>query len=217
MIKILKNLSPYKSVLCLNGDLRCDIIKQIGLPVVAADGAANTLIKNGIEPTIIVGDLDSVDADLLRNRSHLKVADQDNTDFEKALDFIEKDALAPAIIMGIDGGYIDHILGNISIFSGTDCVAICGDIVLMPLEDDKIFNLPMDTKISIFGMPSCTISSEGLKWKLDNHELSISGMNSCCNRVVSPCVELKITSGKALVFIYTKAIIDAGSSDFGWA
>jgi thiamine pyrophosphokinase len=213
----MENLSEYRSIICLDGDISCDFIRglrKLKLPIFAADGAANTLIKNGIEPDVIIGDLDSVNNELLQNRKHIKIESQDNTDFEKSLDFVEQNSMAPAIVFGISGGYIDHILGNISIFSRTKCVAVCDDMIAMIIRDKKSFNLPVNTKISIFGIPSCIIKSEGLKWELNNEELSISEQNSCSNRTSSNTLKLKILDGQALVFIYTKTILDAGAINF---
>jgi thiamine pyrophosphokinase len=164
-----------------------------------------------VEPEIIIGDLDSVDGALLRGRNHLKIDNQNNTDFEKALDFIEEKSMAPSIVMGIGGGYLDHILGNISIFSRTKFLAVLDDIILMAVSDHKVLNVPINTKISIFGMPSCLITSRGLKWELENHSLSLLGQSSQSNRALSSRVELNVSTGKALVFIYTKQISDAGS------
>ncbi|MDR1982994.1 MAG: thiamine diphosphokinase [Holosporaceae bacterium] len=209
--KILENKSAYKSVLCLDGNLQCDLIKKIDLPVIAVDGAANVLIKNGIEPEMIVGDLDSVDNELLHNRRHLKINSQDNTDFEKALDFVEEKSMTPSVIMGINGGCLDHILGNISIFSRTKSVAVLDGMFFMAVDNYKILHIPANTKISIFGMPGCLITSKGLKWELQNHYLSIAGKNSQSNRTVSSQVELKVSIGKALVFVYTELVLDAGS------
>lgn len=205
MINVLEDLYKYKSILCLDGDLPCDLIKKINLPIIAADGAANTLILNGLEPTVIIGDLDSVDPNLLSDRTHLRIDCQDSTDFEKSLNFIKEKSMAPTIIMGISGGCIDHVLGNISIFSETKFVAISGNIIFMPVNENRSFNVLINTKISIFGMPSCIISSKGLKWELDNEQISLSGKNSISNRAAAAIVELEILSGQAMVFIYGKS------------
>ncbi|MDR0581115.1 MAG: hypothetical protein LBG04_03325 [Holosporaceae bacterium] len=54
-------------------------------------------------------------------------------------------------------------------------------------------------------MPSCIISSKGLKWELDNEQISLSGKNSISNRAAAAIVELEILSGQAMVFIYGKS------------
>jgi thiamine pyrophosphokinase len=202
MMKIIKNLSKRcRSVLCLGGDLPCDFIKPIGLPIVAADGAANVLIQSGLEPYIILGDLDSVDEALLRGRPHLRIESQDSTDFEKALDYIEKESLAPTIVMGMFGGYADHVLGNISIFSRTQFFGISGDVIFTTLNGERCFEVPLNTKISIFGIPRCTITSSGLKWELHDDALSIGGMNSHSNRAAEENVLLRVSSGRAIIFL----------------
>ncbi|MDR2781629.1 MAG: thiamine diphosphokinase [Holosporaceae bacterium] len=213
MTKILEKLLQYRSAICLDGHIECDVLREICLPIIAADGAANTLIKNGIEPTVIIGDLDSVDNGLLKNRRHIRNESQESTDFEKALDYIEEKSLSPAIVFGIDGGYIDRVLGNISIFTNTKFVAVSKDMIFMMVDDNQILNLEVNTKLSIFGMPRCIIKSSGLKWELNGDELFICGKNSHSNRAASDRVELKISSGKALIFIYTKTISDAGVSN----
>ncbi|MDR1334341.1 MAG: hypothetical protein LBJ71_03925, partial [Holosporaceae bacterium] len=128
----------------------------------------------------------------------------------KALRYIEDESLAPAIVFGIDGGYVDHVLGNISIFSRTEFAAISKDIIFLAVEGNRSFHVEINTKISIFGMPHCIIKSKGLKWELNDHELSIGGMNSSSNRATSNVVELELSEGRALVFIYTKNILDKG-------
>ncbi|MDR1334258.1 MAG: thiamine diphosphokinase [Holosporaceae bacterium] len=213
MIKILGTPPAYRSALCLDGNLEYEIIKRIGLPIVAADGAANTLVKNGIEPSIIIGDLDSVNVDLLKDVKYIRDENQENTDFEKALDYIADESLSPAIVFGIDGGYIDHILGNIAIFSRTKFAAVSKDMIFLVMDDNpghRSFQVEVGAKISIFGMPRCVIKSRGLKWELNHDELSIEGRNSNSNRAVSDTVELELFAGKALIFFYTKEIRDAG-------
>ncbi len=211
MIKIPLDLQRYRSVLCLDGDLPLDFIRNCHLPIIAADGAANTLIKAGIEPYVIVGDLDSVDEKLLATRTHRKFPSQYSTDFEKSLAFAAENQLAPSVITGINGGFIDHILGNINIFSGTNSIAICDDTICVMVRSKESFHVPIDTKISTFGFPKCIISSSGMKWEMNDYELSIDGPTSLSNRAAQEDVELRISSGAAIVFVHMRNIVDAGS------
>ena len=41
--------------------------------------------------------------------------DQSHSDFQKALMYMTKHGLLPAIICGISGGHIDHIVNNVNI------------------------------------------------------------------------------------------------------
>ena len=211
MLKWLKILPPCRSIICLDGSLPYEWIEMLHLPLIAADGAANKLIGHHMEPQIILGDLDSVNEHLLQGRKYLKIADQDTTDFEKALSYAEKESLTPAIVTGIDGGYIDHILGNVNILAQTRSIFLTKSIVGMVLDGHCFFDkIPLRTKISIFGLPRCVVQSKGLRWELNAMELSIGGKFSLGNRTQSSEIELKVLSGKAMVCIYMKAIRDAG-------
>ncbi|MDR3030789.1 MAG: thiamine diphosphokinase [Holosporales bacterium] len=201
----------YKSILCLDGDLpNYSFFKTLNLPIIAADGVANYLINIDIEPDIIIGDLDGIDRDLLKGRKFIEIKDQNASDFEKSIDYIKDNNLFPSVILGINGGYIDHVLNNINIFSDIDAVFYSDDIIGFVLKGKNKFNLPIGAKISIFGLPNCIISTTGLKWELKNAELTFPGKASCSNRAVAQEVIINIIFGKALIFVYTKIIKDAG-------
>ena len=79
-------------------------------PVVAADGAAKRALEFGLMPEAVVGDLDSLDA---ATRARLpadrvfEIAEQDSTDFDKAL----RSIAAPLVLaLGFTGQRLDHEL-----------------------------------------------------------------------------------------------------------
>lgn len=205
--KLIKN---YNSIICLHGNLPYEFLKKSKLPIIAADGAANELFAHKIEPKIIIGDLDSVDESVLKNYRYEKIEDQNFCDFEKTLGFINSHAeFSPAIITGINGGFLDHILNNLCIFSNTKFLYFSQEMLGIVLENSIELELPIDTKISIFGAPSAIVCSDGLRWELD-YRLDFFGHNSFGNRTTIPKISLKVKDGKALVFIYLKEIKDGG-------
>lgn len=72
-----------------------------------------------VTPDIIIGDLDSIDSTLLNQHQYLHEPCQNSSDFQKALKYLQEQSLLPAIIVGMNGGYLDHILNNINIFIET--------------------------------------------------------------------------------------------------
>lgn len=109
----------YRSILALHGSLPdSSFFKELSLPIIAVDGAANALMNMDL----IVGDLDSVREDLRLTYPSVHLPDQSKSDFEKALELLEARDLLPAIIVGINGGYIDHVVNNINIFMRTKCL-----------------------------------------------------------------------------------------------
>ena len=202
--------SRYRSVLCLDGELPVEFLKQTHLPLIAADGAANTLTANGLQPSVIVGDCDSVRTELLEQYPHVCDRSQDTTDFEKAFAYLKKENLLPTIVIGMSGGCLDRILSNVFIFSQTDALFLSNTQIGFALKGRKIFDWEVDTKVSLFGCPHAIVTSHGLKWELNRTELTFGGFQSCSNRVQTSPLTLEV-EGKILVFAYRCEIKDAGS------
>ncbi|MDR1528717.1 MAG: thiamine diphosphokinase [Puniceicoccales bacterium] len=203
----------YRSVLCLHGNLPDHkFFQKIQLPIIAADGAANSLTAMGITPHMIIGDLDSVRQDLLVDGKFIKLGDQNSSDFEKALNYLGDNSLLPSIILGINGGYMDHILNNINIFARTNSIFLGENMVGLMLRGTHVFNLEIGTKLSLFGIPKCLITTKGLRWNLGMAELAFPGFNSCFNRTTLGNIHIHIAHGTALLIVYTSTIVDAGLS-----
>jgi thiamine pyrophosphokinase len=208
------DLSHYKSILCLNGELpELTFFNRFNLPIIAADGAANTLIHMGIRPHMIAGDLDSVAPQLLASHDHLHLPEQNTNDYQKCLNYLQENALLPSIVVGINGGHLDHVLNNINIFMDSSCLLYAPPITGLVIKEASTWTgtLPENTKISLMGIPSAIVSSQGLKWELQHAELTFPGKTSCFNRTQSTHIQLNVHQGSALVLIYEIATHDAGS------
>lgn len=205
------NHKKYRSILCLNGDLPDKSFFSTSMPVIAADGAANQLAAMGVMPDIIIGDLDSVDKSLLNSCAHLHDSDQDKSDFQKCLSHMQKNDLLPAIITGVDGGCLDHVLNNINLFSQTECLIAASSMTGFVLRNgSKSFSVEPGTKISLLGLPHAVVTTTGLKWELDKSTLTFPGMNSCFNRASDGEVRIEVQEGSVLVLVYSLMVVDAG-------
>ena len=106
-----------KILLVLNGSFNKNFLVQIAKNysfILAADGGANKCLKAGIKPNIVVGDLDSITP---KNKAILKgrlkqVARQDNSDFEKALDYLKTLKPKQVDIVLSWGGRFDFCFSN---------------------------------------------------------------------------------------------------------
>lgn len=208
-MSIIEQLGTFKSIICLNGDLvKRELLLKFKLPIIAVDGASKTLDKLSIEPDLIIGDLDSDDRKLFPRITRIYRPDQNYTDFQKTITYLSEEGLMPAIVTGVAGGYIDHILLNISIFSETNCVFITDSEVGFVKSSNVKLSLPKDTKISIIGCPTAVVKSRGLKWELNDTTLDLFGFNSALNRAVTSQVEIEVISGKVLVITYVTQVFD---------
>lgn len=198
------DLKNYKSILCLSGELPNADFFATDLPIIAADGATNHLMQLGITPRIVIGDLDSVLPEHLKIIPSYYHYDQNFCDFEKCLQYLEKNKMLPAVIVGLNGGYLDHVLNNVNHFLRAGCVLFAPPIYGFALNEgkDKQLTLPLNTKISLLGIPDATVTTKGLKWDLCDDQLTFPGKNSCFNRTQEREVEIQVHSGSALVLVY---------------
>jgi thiamine pyrophosphokinase len=213
MIEKFCSKSIYKSVVCLNGQLpKKEFFGATTLPIIAVDGATKLLYEIGIEPQMIIGDLDSSDPSHFPHTQRVFMPDQNSSDFEKAMSYLAGINLIPAIVTGMSGGYLDHVLYNMVVFSKTDSIFYTDSQIGMVITGEVNYELPLGTKVSILGFPRAALSSNGLKWELENYQSELWGQNSCFNRTVKDQVTINVSSGGALVIIYTTEVSDAGLS-----
>ena len=156
---------------------------------VAADGGAAAALAAGMMPEAVIGDLDSVPAATLeqipRDRIH-HIAEQDSTDFDKALRNID----APLILaIGFCGGRIDH---QLAVFH--TLTVRCDSPVIVIGEEDIVFLCPprlnLDTdaglRVSLFPMGPVTGRSEGLQWPIDGLQFAPGLRSGTSNRATGP-------------------------------
>lgn len=207
-------LAKFKSILCLNGDLPSQSFFESLLPVIAVDGATNHLLQQKITPHIILGDLDSVAPSIYTQFNHLYLPDQNYCDYQKSMHYLQHNDLLPTIVVGIDGGYIDHVLNNINLFLDSQSIFYAPPIVghLLRGASTTIFNLSQGTKISLMAIPFASVTTSGLYWNLDRRALSFPGANSCFNRVNEKKIMIQVEEGALLVMIYLQDIKDAAWS-----
>lgn len=207
--------SRHKSILCLNGDIPdLPLLKTTKLPIFATDGAGNQLLRYSIKPDLIIGDLDSLHIDAAKKQGIplQREACQNSSDFQKALKYLNENNLLPALILGLNGGHIDHILNNVNIFLESDNTFYAPPILGCVLKKKETFSFPENTKVSLLGIPSAIASSEGLKWELKKNLLTFPGNTSCFNRTAAKQVSIEVHEGSILALFYLQETLDAGSS-----
>ena len=145
--------------------------------VACCDSAAATLVKTEREPGLIVGDLDSIPAELQVRYADRMVqcSGQDDNDLTKT--FHEVIKLKPSVIhiLGATGLREDHTLGNISLLmdyqlEAGDCpVDIVSDYGrFVAARGRHTFHSEPGQEISIFAFDnSLQMKAEGLEYSLD--------------------------------------------------
>ena len=109
-------------LLLLNGELADPaLVRRLARScsvLVCADGGARHAVRLGLRPDVVIGDMDSVPKPLPRSwrgTSFLCDFDEDSSDFEKALAFLERSGVSRLYVAGLLGGRLDHVLVNLAL------------------------------------------------------------------------------------------------------
>lgn len=171
--------------------------------LVAADGGANRLVRLGHLPEAVIGDLDSIlpaTRARLEGRLHL-VAEQDSTDFDKALRAIK----APFVLgLGFWGARMDHGLAALAGLvrrADQPCILLGGGDAVFVAPRDLTLDLPLCTRVSLFPMGRMRGISEGLLWPIDAVEFAPDRQIGTSNEVNARPVRLKFDAAKMLVIV----------------
>jgi thiamine pyrophosphokinase len=209
-------------VIFANGELSnleaARALLQPGDYLIAADGGANHLLKMGILPEIVVGDLDSIDEDTLFDLTSAEVEikqyseDKDETDIELALAYAIELRPTSILIVGALGGRLDQTLANLSILTDPALPAI--DIRLDDGVEEAFFyraSAANGGQVEVQGRSGDTVSlipwngpvegvvTEGLQWPLYGETLSSSKSRGISNVMLGESAMVKIEKGLLLI------------------
>jgi len=180
---------------------------------ICADGGTTRLRAHNhkLLPNVILGDFDSVSPEDLNYYTSCGVSiisspDQDTTDLQKCMLFIEKEeekrktTFNTVMILGGLGGCLSHVFANINVlyqYKSRRLILIGQENVglLCPSQQIthiQVINLQKYKYCSVIpvGGVAHAVSSTGMKWNLDNATLEFGGLVSTSNEVVAERVSI---------------------------
>ncbi len=179
--------------------------------VLAADGGADRALAAGVTPDAIIGDLDSVSArakQCVRPEHLIFVANQNNTDLEKALDWLAAHGCKTCTLVGFMGGRWDFTFGNfLSVFpyARQMNLAFAGEgWTLYPVEKSRRFACRPGQRVSLIPLKACRgVTLQGLKYPLQNARLKLGGTGrTLSNETLGKTFSVALASG--FLFVYTE-------------
>ena len=181
--------------------------------IICCDGAVNKLLKSGREPHIIIGDLDSVEANHKAKYQNIlvQINDQNTNDLTKAINWCHAHKIEEVFILGATGQREDHTIGNISLLTEyhkkLKVRMLTDNGVFIPISESTNFKSTIGQQVSIFSLnPSVEITSNGLKYPLQNLAL-INWWMGTLNEATSNEFEIKFEQETSIV-IYLLHPID---------
>jgi thiamine pyrophosphokinase len=180
--------------------------------LIAADGGTRHLLRLGLIPSFIIGDLDS-----LNETEQKKVTtggarvirhpqDKNETDFELAIHFALKEGYREILVIGALGGRLDQILGNLSVLTSPEFADL--DLRVDDGLEEARFTRG---RLEVNGTPGDTVSllpwggvvigitTTGLRWPLKDETLFADKTRGISNELLDPLALISIRTGLLLV------------------
>jgi thiamine pyrophosphokinase len=175
--------------------------------IMAADAGFDLAVALGLEPELLVGDLDSVgDTPELRafppERVRRFPADKDETDTELGLRVFRELGVERVVLIGGGGGSLEHLVGILALFERQPAPAawytarehveaVDGTLVLEGCRGLTLSLFPLADRVR--GM-----SSRGLKWPIDHLSWN-RGDAGVSNLCVEDRVQIRVREGRLLM------------------
>ncbi len=207
-----------RAIIIANGQIRDnDFYRSLIAPtdlVICADGGASNALALGMQPQIVIGDLDSLDGNL---KAQLDAegcqilthpARKDETDLELALRYAIDRGVDEILILGALGSRIDQTLANvllltlpemrsvkIRILDGRQEVFLIRNEALVEGQvGDTLSLLPLTEQVT-------GIYTEGLEYPLENDTLYLGPSRGISNVLTSSQARVRIGQGLLLAVV----------------
>jgi len=182
--------------------------------VIAVDGGAAHAQAMGILPHEVIGDMDSLPAELRATleaagtRFHAYPADKDETDLELALLRAVELGAAEVLILGALGGRLDQTLANLFLLAhpalaGVDVRLVEGaQAAFLIRQQALIEGQPGDTVSLIpLGGDARGVTAEGLRWPLHGETLRLGATRGISNVLLQAQARVTVEEGVLLCVV----------------
>ena len=180
--------------------------------VIAADAGVHEAERLDLHVDVLVGDLDSADAaavarvEAAGGRVDRHPADKDASDLELALVAAAVADARQVLVLGGDGGRLDHLLGNAFLLASTRFAdlridAVLGAASIHVVRDERTMEGTPGELVSLFAAGGLArgVSTDGLRWRLDADTLAPGSTRGLSNEFVGAIASVRVGDGVVLV------------------
>ena len=179
--------------------------------IIAVDSGIKHIYKLSLDPSILVGDLDSISKEDYQKVKETNIEidnyhkNKDLTDFELSLNKVVNPHKKNIFIIGGEGGDIDHMLSVFFIISNKEFYQnitwlYCKQTILFKNN----FSLEVDTKMNFSLIPLTEIKSlyiKGAKWELENKNIEMGNSFTLRNQTEGELLRIYCEEGRfALIY-----------------
>jgi thiamine pyrophosphokinase len=189
--------------------------------VIAADGGTRHALAAGMLPHVVIGDLDSLDAD---EQAHLLAAGaqlipfsprKDETDLELALLHAVAVGATEIVILGALGGRLDQTVANLLLLALPELSGI--DVRIVDGPQTAYLIRPGSGPVTIQSSPGDTVSllplsgdatgvtARGLEWSLDGATLCFGRARGVSNVLMEHQASIELEAGLLLCVVIRRS------------
>lgn len=184
-----------------------------GLPtdtVIAADSGLDLAHALGVEPQVVVGDLDSVSAEALTRHAgtvERHPVDKDATDLELAL--VAAIARRPdrIVVLGGHGGRLDHLVANALVLTAVpaaiDVEWRAGAARVHVIRERGALSASPGSLVSLVavGGDATGVTTSGLRWPLTDDTLRFGSTRGVSNEFTAEAAVVTVRTGVVLAIL----------------
>lgn len=202
-----------KALIISNGELKnidiTDYFRNANM-VICADGGARHLFNKGLTPDIIIGDLDSLDTDILKHFRELEVKFQkhpthkDKSDTELAIEFAIEKGANDIVLLGATGNRLDHSMANIMLLyrllnKNINVVIIDSHNEVFITKNILRLNNEESCFVSVIPLTDSKVTLKGFEYDTDSVEFNLGSTLGISNVIKDKEGLIEIESGICLV------------------
>ena len=193
----MKNFNYNETVILVGGSkVSLNLLKPISHlhPIFAADSGANILVSEKIDFRAVIGDMDSIDKDILKNPDieNIPIADQNSTDLEKCLSQVSAEIF---IGFGFLDLRLDHTLASLTAIcknNSANVIILVGELdTVIWVKGEWSCDMPVGTRLSIWPLSNqIFLDSSGLKYSLKNLKMDPISLIGTSNETNKNCFSI---------------------------
>lgn len=178
--------------------------------VICADGGAKHLFNENLIPDIIIGDLDSLDREILDSFQSLEVkferhpTNKDKTDTELAIEYAIDKGATGIVLLGVLGSRLDHSMANILLLyrlinQSINAIIVDSHNEVFITKDALKLSNKKDHFISLIPLMDSMVTLKGFEYEINSVRLNLGSTMGISNVIKDKEGLIKIESGMCLV------------------
>ena len=202
------------------GDFQRSFTRSASDIIIAADGGYDSLLKFGITPDVLIGDFDSINADIPTDIDTVKLPkEKDETDMFLAYLEGVKRGYSEFVMLGATGGRLDHTFANLSLLlyareRGHRVRIVDGQSEIICIKNEAVElkgNVGDTLSVFAFGTQSLGVCIKGAKYEVEGATLSPSFPLGVSNEFLEGAARISVDDGALLIISeYSSDAIDNG-------